>query len=98
MDGSTMEGLVQTWTSPRDADHPHQMWLRASACNPAANFAAFKAARSAISDKMCWKVYQLHDSAQYHFITMLLWDRPHKGYMSIPKAYTKAYTHHLEVT
>jgi len=99
MDGSTVgEGLVQTWTNPRDSQHPHQRWLQADSNDWKANFSAYLAARPDLSPDTCIEVFELHDSAQHHFITMLLWDRPGLGYMSEINAFEEAVKHHKAVS
>lgn len=98
MDGSSFCTRVVTWKNPRDKTHPHQMWIEADRDNRAANFAAFLAADAALSENMMEEVWHLHDSAQYHFIQMLLWrhdDGSHR--CTTNEAFSLAQKHHKEV-
>ena len=103
MDGSTFTRTVQiSWTGPHDPRHPHQLWLQAGANDRAGNFDAFKAACPELSDDVCAEVFALHDSAQYHFITALLWDRSFGSedsgdYMSVEEALATALEEHQKV-
>ena len=95
-----MKDLTQTqrWAgeNPCSPEHPHQLWLAASPGNWAANQAAFLAACPELSDEMLVAVCQLHDSAQHHFITRLIFNQG-EVYDSPEAAYASAYAHHVAI-
>lgn len=90
--------VVPTWRTATCKSHPHQMWLGAAHTNKAVNFAAYRAACADLSDDVCEEVFGMHDSAQHHFISMLLWDKPGVGYMSVEEAVRLAWEHHEDVS
>ncbi|WP_406672154.1 hypothetical protein [Natronospira sp.] len=85
-------------TAPCDLAHPHQQWLRAGRDDRAANQAAFLAADPSIPDEVIDTVMQLHDSAQHHFITRLLFDQGGGVHDTPEQALISAQAHHAEVS
>lgn len=99
MDGDSVSTRVVTWRDPRDPHHPHQMWMRAERGNRAVNVAAFLAADAALPENVMDEVWSLHDSAQYHFIQMLLLRHSDGSYrFTINDAFLLALKHHEEVS
>ena len=93
MDGTCSAGMSADTDLPGNRSLAHHVWLEADASDQATNYAAYRVARSDLSLQVCAQVFELHDSAQHHFITMLLWEREN-GLMSIEQAVAEAVRHH----
>lgn len=97
MDGTFSGATLQATKPPGNRSQAHHAWFSAKASDRAANYAAYNLARADLSLKVCAQVFALHDSAQHHFISMLLWERD-DGLLSIAEAVAKALAHHAAVT
>jgi len=93
MDGACSAGMSVDAKLPGNRSLAHHVWLEADASDRAANYAAYCVARANLSLQVCAQVFNLHDSAQHHFITMLLWKRD-GGQLSIGEAVNEAVRHH----
>ena len=97
MDGTNMSTKLLDNHPPGNRNAAHHAWLEAEASDRAANFAAYPLARDDLLASECKRVFALHDSAQHHFITMLLWDRPGLGHLTTKEAMAEAMRHHEQV-
>jgi hypothetical protein len=90
MDSERMTGSVKEWKGgdPRSPDHPHQMWLRADTEDE--RKCAFLAARPDLSEAMLEAVTKFQDTAQYHFITRLIFNQGHGVYDTEEQAFASA--------
>jgi hypothetical protein len=89
-------GVLQTTQPPGNRSLAHHAWLEADATDDMANYAAYRIARADLSLEVCVQVFALHDSAQHHFITMLLWESG-GGSLTTSEAVAEAVKHHHAV-
>jgi len=97
MDGTFSDSAQLVTQPPGNRSLAHHVWLEASASDQTTNYAAYRVARSDLSLQVCEQVFQLHDSAQHHFITMLLWQRCGEGHLTTKEALDEAMRHHEQV-
>jgi len=97
MDGTVMASKLLDNQPPGNRSAAHHAWLEAEASDTVSNYAAYRLARDDLLSRDCKKVFGLHDSAQHHFITMLLWNRPGLGYLTTQEALAEAVKHHKQV-
>lgn len=97
MDGTFSGATLQATKPPGNRSQAHHAWLSAKASDRAANYAAYNLARADLSLEVCAQVFALHDSAQHHFITMLLWQQG-DDVLTVAQAVVEALRHHAAVT
>lgn len=88
----------KAWDDPRSPLHPHQIWLHGSGNDRAICRKALIAACGYLKPVEFRALYSLHQSAQYHFITRMLWCKPDNSYDHPAEALSEAIKHHKEVT
>lgn len=93
MDGTFSGAASHTTQPPGNRSLAHHAWLQADSADEVANYAAYRIARPSLSLEVCVQVFALHDSAQHHFITMLLWERS-DGLLTTQAALDEAIKHH----
>ena len=97
MDGTFNDPEMVATKPPGNRSATHHAWLEADATDRAANYAAYRLARDDfLDDEVCAQVFDLHDSAQHHFITMILWKRGGHP-LTIDEALFEAKRHHKQV-